>query len=121
MYRILSTSRNVQLLLFRNNALAMAGFSVISPKHPEQAPILAAQEEVDAVIIGHSVDSATRRQLIVELRRWCPRCLICFVYQLPDEGKEPLADASLDVTKGPDPLITFLEERLPRNKSATQI
>jgi hypothetical protein len=120
MYRVLSTSRNVRLLLSRNSVLALAGFSVISPKSPEAAPLLASQESVDAVVIGHSVDSKTRKKIIAELRRLCPDCLICFVYQQPDNGKEPLADVSLDVTKGPEPLILFLQERLPRENSATQ-
>jgi hypothetical protein len=113
MYRILSISRNVRLLLSRNDILAMAGFSVVSPRTPEQAPDLAAQEHVDAVIIGHSIDAASRKSLIKELRRACPGCVICFVYEAPDHG-EPLADVSLDVTKGPEPLILALRERLPR-------
>ena len=94
MYRILSISRNVRLLLSRNNTLALAGFSVVSPKHLEQAPLLAGQEAVDAVVIGHSVDSKTRQKIITELRRLCPGCLICFVYEKPDEGTESLADIS---------------------------
>jgi len=121
MYRILSISRNVRLLLSRNNILALAGFSVISPKHPEQAPLLASQEAVDAVVIGHSIEPATRREIIADLRRLRPSCLICFVYTVPDGGKEPLADVSLDVTNGPEPLIAFLQERLPRQKPATQL
>ena len=94
---------------------------MVSPKAPEDAPLLASHEAVDAVVIGHSVDSNTRKSAIAELRRLCPGCLICFVYVLPDEGVEPLADISLDVTNGPEPLIRFLEERLPREKSATQL
>lgn len=111
----------MRLLLSRNSVLALAGFSVISPKSPEEAPLLASREQVDAVVIGHSVDSETRKRIIAELRRLCPACLICFVYELPDEGKEPLADVSLDVTKGPDALVNFLEERLPRKNPSTQI
>lgn len=84
MYRVLSTSRNVSLLLSRNGSLAMAGFSVISPKRPEDAPQLASNERVDAVVIGHSVDAPTRKKLISELRGVCPGCLICFVYVSPD-------------------------------------
>jgi hypothetical protein len=116
MYRVLSISRNVSLLLSRNDSLAIAGFSVVSPKRPEEAPQLASHEHVDAVVIGHSVAPSTRRKLISELRRLCPGCLICFVYVSPDEGEEPLADFCLDVTKGPEPLIMALQERLPRTK-----
>jgi hypothetical protein len=121
MYRVLSTSRNVRLLLERNSILALAGFSVVSPKRPEEAPLLASQESVDAVVIGHSVDSTTRKNIITDLRRLCPGCLICFVYAAPETEGERLADVSLDVTKGPEPLIVFLEDRLPGKSPATQL
>ena|ERR1700751_2665144 len=121
MYRVLSISRNVRLLLERNSILALAGFSVVSPKQPEDAPLLASQEAVDAVVIGHSVDSATRKNIIADLRRLCPGCLVCFVYATPETEGEPLADVSLDVTKGPEPLIVFLEDRLPKKVPATQL
>ena len=117
MYRVLSTSRNVRLLLSRNDVLAMAGFSVISPKLPEQAPALAAQEQVDAVVIGHSIGAALRRSIITKLRQLCPNCIICFVYAAPDTAGEPLADISLDVTNGPEPLVLALQERLPRKRT----
>ena len=68
MFRIITVSRNVALLLERNDVLAMAGFNVISPRYPEQAPTLAEQEQPDAVVIGHSVEPMVRRWLIRELR-----------------------------------------------------
>ena len=68
MYRVLSISKNVHLLLSRNDILAVAGFSVISPKEVEQAPALAAQEKVDAVVIGHSVEPSLRQEIITEVR-----------------------------------------------------
>ena len=97
----------------------MAGFSVISPRYPEQAPLLAAQEQVDAVIIGHSVDPFVRKSIIHDLRRLCPECMICFVYTAPDTKGEGLADVSLDVTNGPEALVRLLQERLPRNSKAS--
>ncbi len=115
MYRVLSTSRNTSLLLSRNDVLAMAGFSVISPKYPEQAPSLAAQQNVDAVVIGHSVEPPLRREIIAAVRDMSPQCVICFVFAAPDTEGEPLADASLDVTHGVEPLVLALQLRLPRN------
>lgn len=97
----------------------MAGFSVISPRYPEQAPLLAAQQQVDAVIIGHSIDPFVRKSIIRELRRICPGCIICFVYAAPETKGESLADTSLDVTSGPEPLIRVLQERLPRTAKAS--
>jgi DNA-binding NtrC family response regulator len=114
MYRVLSISRNVRLLLTRNDILALAGFSVISPKHAEEAAALAAQEQVDAVIIGHSLDVRLRQSLIADIRRLRPQCIVCFVYAAPDQAGEPLADLSIDVTSGPEPLVLALQERLPR-------
>jgi hypothetical protein len=117
MYRVLSISRNVRLLLSRNDVLAVAGFSVISPKNPEEGPPLAAQREVDAVVIGHSIPARLRKSLITELRHLCPNCVICFVYAAPDTTGEPLADVSLDVTDGPESLIAAPQERLPRRNN----
>ena len=114
MYRVLSISRNVSLLLSRNDVLAMAGFTVISPRHPEQASALAVQQSADAIVIGHSVEPSLRQEIIAQLRQACPNCVICFVYAAPDQEGEPLADVSLDVTRGPEPLIVALQKRLPR-------
>lgn len=118
MYRILSISRNVGLLLSRNDAISLAGFSVISPRHPEQAAILASQERVDAVVIGHSIEPSLRNAVIGELRIVCPGCLVCYVYTVPETRGEPLADVSLDVTAGNEPLIAYLQEQLPRRKAS---
>ena len=118
MYRVLSTSRNVQLLLERNNVLALAGFNVISPRRPDESVTLAASEDVDAVVIGHSVDADTRKAIIADLRRVCPGCLICFVYAAPETKGEPLADVSLDVSQGPEPLVAYLKDRLPRRRAS---
>jgi hypothetical protein len=114
MYRILSVSRNTSLLLRRNDALAMAGFSVVSPKSPEEAPFLALQRTVDAVVIGHSVGSMERQPLIEAVRRVCPGCLVVFVYIGPEKHEEPLADVCLDLTHGAESLISELQQRLPR-------
>jgi len=78
--------------------------------------MLAAQQDVDAVIIGHSVRPHTRKTLIMDLRRVCPDCLICFVYGAPETKGEPLADVSLDVSSGPESLVRYLQDRLPREK-----
>ena len=114
MYRVLSISENVHLLLSRNDILAVAGFSVISPKQPEQAAALALQENVDAVVIGHSIEPSLRRAIIAEVRQVCPTCLIYFVYAAPDKDGEPRADISLDLTEGPEALVRSLQQLLPR-------
>lgn len=86
MYRVLSISGNVRLLLSRNDVLAMAGFSVISPREPEQAPELAAQQQVDAVVIGHSVSPSVRKPLIAELRGFVQTVLSASCMLLPTQA-----------------------------------
>ena len=117
MYKIVSVSRITRLLLERNDTLALAGFRVLSPRIPEQAPFLAYEQDVDAVVVGHSVEPSMRQTVIEMVRRLCPRCVIAFVY-VGERQNEQLADVSLDVTKGNHPLIAFLQERLPRQTAA---
>ncbi len=83
MYNILSVSRRTRLLIERNESLALSGFRVISPRVPEEAPLLAIQQNVDAVVIGHSVEAPKRRIIIEAIRRACPDCLIVFAYTRP--------------------------------------
>ncbi len=113
-YRILSVSRNVSLLLNRNDALAIAGFRVVSPRRPEDALIMLEQQKVDAVVIGHSVVAPQRQELIREIRALRPEIPIFFVYAAPDKEGEPLADESLDVTSGPQHLVSALQQALAR-------
>jgi hypothetical protein len=117
MYNILTISRNTRLLLGRNDTLALAGFRVVSPRTPEETPFLALQQNVDAVIIGHSVEPEVRRIAIEAIRTLCPHCLIAFVY-VGQPQQEPLADISLDVTRGNEPLVNWLQNRLPRKSNS---
>ena len=113
MYNVLTISRNTRLLLGRNDTLALAGFRVVSPRSPEEAPFLALQQKVDAVIVGHSIEPEVRGPVIEAVRDVCPHCLVLFVYTGPTQI-EPLADASIDVSRGNEPLVFLLRERLPR-------
>ena len=112
MFNILSVSRNTRRLIERNDILALSGFRVVSPRTPEEAPFLAVQQNVDAVVIGRSVDSDRRKAIIAEIRRLCPGCIVIFVYHRPNDADEPLADASIDVTSGSEPLVNELRARL---------
>lgn len=114
MHRILSVSRNVRLLITRNDALAIAGFSVVSPRNPLEAPLIVAQQHIDAVVIGHSVEPLVRKRLISSIRTMDPAMPIFFVYAAPQTTGEPLADLSIDVTDGPQALIAAMQERADR-------
>ena len=114
MYRILSVSRNVRLLITRNDALAIAGYSVVSPREPGDALLIIAQQPIDAVVIGHSVEPILRKQLICELRKLKPGMPILFVYAAPQTTGESMADVSIDVTSGPQALIAAMQDRITR-------
>ena len=114
MFRILSVSRNVRLLITRNDALAIAGFSVVSPRNPLEAPLILAQQHMDAVVIGHSVEPLVRKQLINSIRKISATIPILFVYTVPQTTGEPMADISIDVTQGPQALIAAMQERVER-------
>ncbi len=115
MYTVLSVSSDTGLLLQRNDALAMHGVRVLSPRTPEEAPTLAREQVVDAVVMSHSLEPPDRAELIKAVREFCPTCLIAFVFAAPETRSEPLADVSLDVTDGAEPLVKALQERLPRS------
>ncbi len=114
MYHILSVSRNVRLLITRNDALAIAGYSVVSPRNPSDAPLILSQQQIDAVVIGHSVEPLLRKQLIAAIRKLKHKMPIFFVYTAPQTTGEPLADISIDVTAGPQALIAAMQERIER-------
>jgi DNA-binding response OmpR family regulator len=116
MPRILSVSRNPRLLSGRNNALALAGYSVASPKDAEDAAMLFSQEEFDAVIIGHSIEPDVRRELINYFRSWKPT--ICVVFAYTEEAEEEaLADENVDITAGPTLLLAALAKLLRKSET----
>jgi DNA-binding NtrC family response regulator len=119
MPRILSVSRNPRLLVTRNDALALAGYGVASPKEPDDALILFSQETFDAVIIGDSVEHETRQSLIAAIRDQRPYTPIVFAHAGDtDTREEPLADASVDVTADPMPLVVALTKLLNNPQAA---
>ncbi len=108
MYRILSISRDTRLLLARNEALTVAGFQVVSSSAPHSAAHALLSENIDAVVLGHSVPRGKRQLIIRRIRQLDPCCPIFFVYEQPHTTGEPLADLSIDVTEGARALVNEL-------------
>jgi len=96
--RILSVSANTRLLVTRNDTLSLAGYNVVSPHKPEDAPELLARSHFDAVVIGHSLPPEVRAGIIRAARKIAPTVPVIFVYVEPADGKEPLADVSVEVS-----------------------
>jgi len=112
--RLLSISANPGLLLTRNDLLAVAGYSVASPRHPEDAALLFSKDHFNAVLIGDSVVPRLRAQIIHELRQMRPGIPIIYVYADARYASEPLADDCVDVTGTPEPLLNAIEAQLNR-------
>jgi DNA-binding response OmpR family regulator len=110
--RILSVSRNCTLLLTRNDLLAVAGYSVASPREPLDAALLFSQERFDAVLIGDSVPSKERRAIIRGLRELRTDVSILYVYADRQYDQEPLADECVDVSGDPEPLLRAIERQI---------
>ncbi len=105
--RILSVSETTDSLA-HNDALAMAGVAVVSPRTPEETLQLLGERDVDAVTIGHSVAPEMRSALISAIREVRPDIPLVFVYTAPLSTPEPRADISVDVTEGPSAVVRAL-------------
>ena len=99
------------LLLTRNDLLAVAGYSVASPRRPEDAPTLFNAERFDAVLIGDSVPPRVRKHLIEQFRQNSD-VPILYVYVDPRRPDEPLADECVDVAGDPQPLLQAIEHHI---------
>jgi len=113
--RVLSISRNPQLLAARNDALAMAGYNVAAPKDTYDAVTQFARSQFDAVIIGCSVEIELRKRLIGSLRNLQPKVPIVYARAAGTE-EEPLADVTVDNEEDPVAIIVVLDKLLGRSR-----
>ncbi|MBV9610122.1 MAG: MEDS domain-containing protein [Acidobacteria bacterium] len=116
--RILSVSTNTRMLITRNDTLAVAGYSVASPKEPEEAAFMLATQPFDIVVIADSVRQRKRAALIPALRAIRQDVPIVYVHAGEDPAVESLADLSVDVSSGPVALIAALQKRSPGTLAA---
>jgi hypothetical protein len=114
----LSISRNPRSLTMRDETLALAGYTVASPREPNDAVLLLSQGSFDAVVVGDSIDFEVRQVLIAAIRSRWPHTPIFFVFTDPQKSEELHADVRVDVTSGPMPLLIALDKRLHRAQSA---
>ncbi len=108
--RLLSVSRSTPLLIGRNDMLALAGYSVASPREPLDAVLLLQHEDYLAVLIGHSVLPEEAEAIAAKAKSL--RIASIFVYQgkvqLP--GWADLTVEDSDVGR----LLNFLDQRSMR-------
>ena len=102
--RILSVSRDRTFLLPRNDALAIAGFSVSSPKEPAEAVHILLSTNIDVIVLGHSIPKSERMALTAQFRAVKPEVPVIVLFdEKPEEGES--ADAFVPVHAGPGVLI----------------
>lgn len=102
--KILSVSRDRSILLSRNDALAIAGFSVSSPKQPEEAVHILLTTDIDVIVLGHSIPKSERMMLSEQFREVKPGVPIIVLFDHRPEPNEA-ADAFVPVSAGPEVLI----------------
>jgi len=106
--KILTVSRDRTILLARNDVLAIAGFSVSSPRTPAEAVHILATSEVAVIVLGHSVPKAEREELCGQFREIRPDVPIIVLYDVEAEDDE-LADAFVPAHAGPEVLIQAIQ------------
>jgi hypothetical protein len=106
--RLLSVSRSAPLLIERNDMLAMAGYTVSSPREPLDALILLQRESYLAVLIGHTVPEH-EADVIADKARSLGIPAI-FVYHGKIRVPE-WADLAVEIDSGVGRLLNFLDQR----------
>lgn len=106
--RLLSVSRDTPLLIGRNDMLAIAGYSVSSPREPLDAILLLQHDDYLAVLIGHSVlyDEA----LAIANKAKALQIPAIFVYQGQVSAPD-WADFSVDTGKNIGALLRYLDQQ----------
>ncbi len=105
--RILSVSRDRTFLRPRNDALALAGFSVSSPRWPEEAVHILLHTDIDVIVLGHSIPKTERMALTAQFRALRPGVPVIVIFEEKPEEDET-ADAFVPVRASPEVLIAAI-------------
>ena len=106
--KILSVSRSTPLLIGRNDMLALAGYSVSSPRQPLDAVRLLEHDGYLAVLIGHSVYPEEARVIAAKATEMGVPTI--FVY-LGRVAIPEWADLAVETDSGIPQLLNFLAQQ----------
>ena len=109
--RILSVSHDRATMLARNDALAVSGFSVVSPRQPADALYILATSDIDIILLGHSIPAEERAEMMQQFRGMKKQVPIIVLYDIPPDDAEK-ADAFVALSDGPERLIEAIEKCL---------
>ena len=106
--RLLSVSRDTPLLIGRNDLLAIAGYSVSSPREPLDAIVLLQHDDYLAVLIGHSV--LPREALVIAEKAKALNIPAIFAFQ--GQVEAPVwADFAVDTQRDIGALLNYLDQQ----------
>jgi hypothetical protein len=105
--RLLSVSRSTQLLIGRNDMLAIAGYSVSSPREPLDAILLMQHDDFLAVLIGHTVRPDEAEAIAAKAKSLHIPAI--FIYPGGNLPAPAWADLSVDNDSGISRLLNFLD------------
>jgi hypothetical protein len=114
--KLLSVSRDTPLLIGRNDMLAIAGYSVSSPREPLDALLLLQQNDYLAALIGHSVFRDEAEVIAAKARD--QGIVTIFVYQ----GKVTVpdwADLAVENESGIGKLLNYLDVQGVKRRQAS--
>ena len=109
-------SRDRAILLARNDALAVSGFSVVSPREPAEALQILATSDIDIIILGHSIPFEERAELRAEFSRIAPEVPVIVLYEGTPDAREQ-ADAFVSIKAGTEELIQAIHHCLERSEA----
>jgi len=104
-------SHDLSLLSTREDILRSAGFEVESTFSTDQAIKWLEDVAFDLILIGHTVPTSERKEIIAHSRSRAPAVPIVFVHSLAEPGVvEPLAD--LTTSPVPVELLSKIKQTL---------
>src|SRR3990170_2518499 len=120
--RVLVVDDDSQMLKAVTNALSARGYDVVTAATGESALLLAAEEELDLVLLDLGLPGIEGREVIERLRAWTELPVIVISVQESQEDKVAALDAGADdfVTKPFGMKELLARMRAVRRRSASE-
>ena len=115
--RILSVSYDELLLKMRRMILENAGYAVVSAHGLEKSLEECNKGDFDVFVLGHSIPSRDKRQMVETFRRNCPGCIISITRGASEQRVEG-ADYRID--PDPEPLLKLIAEIVQKTESRSK-
>jgi hypothetical protein len=112
---VLSVGSNLSLLKIRNAVFVNAGYRVLTARTCTQALNLLRSEQMDAVVVGHSLSRPLQERVVGQAKH--DRLAVIVLHANAYERSVPTADANLCGIDGAATIIDVLRELLSEKVS----